>query len=908
MKLGDRYDPFFTNEYVEGKRKGKEISIQKNSMTAEHQRLEDNSHKKIPLERWGPYLSERQWGTVREDYGYYGDAWNYFPFEQSHYRSYIWGEDGIAGISDYFQNLCFSIALWNRKDPILKERLFGLGNTQGNHGEDVKELYHYLDNIPTHYYMEYLYKYPQQQFPYELIKRENKLRTKNDPEYEILDTGIFDNGEYFDVYVTYAKQDAEDIFIKIDIHNRFTESAGITVLPTLWIYNRPRNQTLSEKPVIVSTGKTSVKASHKRLGTYYLYFQPPRITLFTDNVTNTKKVTGKPNGTPFVKDAFHDAIIRKKNVAALSKRNSGTKFSPVYDYTIKAGESKTIYLRLSNKETDNAFTEGFEQIFSTRKAEADDFYNAILPPNIPDELKNIQRRAFAGLLWSKQYYHYDVERWLTTSDGITPVNDGKIYGRNHDWKHLKNQNIILIPDKWEYPWYAAWDLAFHCIPMAILDPGFAKDQLLLIMREWYMKPDGQLPAYEWQFSDVNPPVQAWAALQVYRIEKSMTGKEDISFLKKIFHKLIINFTWWINRKDASGNNIFHGGFLGLDNIGIFNRSIELPQNHRLEQADGTSWMGTYALNMMDLALEIAMVDNTFEDSATKFFEHFVLIAEALNQHGLWNEEDKFFYDILALAEGSPIQLRVQSIVGLTTLFAVSTIRKNVRDQLADFKKRTNWFENYRRKNNRFWPNEERAESDKILLSLLQQDRLKNILEHLLNEDEFLSPGGIRALSKYHEKNPYSVTIDNIAYAIQYDPGDSVSNLFGGNSNWRGPVWIPINYIIIQSIRKYGEFYGNDLTVECPTGSGVKMNLEQVADELAHRVVSLFEKDAEGKRRIYGKYNWFYQRPENKDLLLFYEYFHGDTGSGHGANHQTGWTSLVAQLISELADKNMKALK
>jgi hypothetical protein len=869
-------------------------------MTSEQQRLQENLHKKIPLEQWGPYLSERQWGTVREDYSYNGDPWNYFPFEQSHYRSYLWGEDGIAGISDYFQNLCFGIALWNRRDSILKERLFGLANKQGNHGEDVKELYYYLDNIPSHYYMEYLYKYPQQEFPYEKLRTENKLRSKREPEFEILDTGIFDNNEYFDVHITYAKQDSQDIFIKINIHNRYSESAGITVLPTLWFYNRSSNENLAEKPVITSINKTTVKATHKRLGNYFFYFQPPRITLFTDNVTNTKKVAGKTNATPFVKDAFHSAIINRKNIAALRKRNYGTKFAPVYDYDIAPGESKTIYLRLSDKEMDNAFEDGFENIFSFRKTESNDFYNAIIPENISDDRKKIARQALSGLLWNKQYYHYDVEKWLTTSDGITPVNDGKLFGRNHDWKHLKNQNIISMPDKWEFPWYAAWDLAFHCIPMAMLDPCFAKHQLLLLMREWYMKPDGQLPAYEWHFSDVNPPVHAWAALQIYRIEKTNQGKGDISFLKKIFQKLIINFTWWINRKDAKGNNIFHGGFLGLDNIGLFNRSIELPGNRRLEQADGTSWMGMYALNMMDIALEIAVVDDTFEEMATKFYEHFILIAEALNQFGLWNDEDKFFYDVLGLTDTSPVHLRIQSIVGLTTLFAVSTIQKKVRELLPDFKKRSNWIENYRRKNNLFWPNEERAEGNTILLSLVQQERLKNILQHLLNEEEFLSPGGIRALSKFHEKNHYTITLEDVEYSIQYDPGDSTSDLFGGNSNWRGPVWVPINYLIIQSIKKYGEFYGDELLVESPTGSGNQMNLKQVADELARRVISMFEKDAEGKRRLNGKHNWFYQRPENQDLVLFYEYFHGDDGNGLGASHQTGWTSLVACLINELA--------
>ena len=873
-------------------------------MTAEHQRLENNSPKRVPLEQWGPYLSERQWGTVREDYGHFGDAWNYFPFDQSHYRTYLWGEDGIAGISDLFQNLCFAVTLWNRKDPILKERLFGLGNSDGNHGEDVKELYYYLDNIPTHYYMEYLYKYPQKEFPYEDIKVQNRTRSKNEPEYEILDTGIFNNDEYFDVTITYAKQDSQDIFIKINIRNRNTQSAGITVLPTLWFYNRSSNHRLKEKPVITDYNKTTVKASHQRLGTYYLYFQKTRATFYTENITNTEKVLKIPNATPFVKDAFHDGIIRKKNVKSLRKSTSGTKFAPIYDLTIEGGASKTIYLRLSNKELTNGFEEGFENIFAIRKAEADDFYNTILPANISTELRNIQRQALSGMLWSKQFYHYDVERWLTTSDGITPVNDGKLNGRNHEWRHLKNQNIILMPDKWEYPWYAAWDLGFHCIPMAILDPGFAKHQLLLIMREWYMKPDGQLPAYEWHFSDVNPPVHAWAALQVFRIEKSMVGKGDINFLKRIFHKLLINFTWWINRKDASGNNIFQGGFLGLDNIGVFNRSIEMPGNHRLEQADGTSWMGMYALNMMDMALEIAMVDETFEDTATKFFEHFILISEALNQYGLWNDTDKFFYDILSKDGASPIHLRIQSIVGITTLFAVSIVEKKVRDKLGDFRKRTAWFEKYRKKNNRFWPNEEHTGGEKLLLSLVQQDRLKNILQHLLNEDEFLSPGGIRALSKYHEKNPYAVNIDNIEYSIQYDPGDSTSNFFGGNSNWRGPVWIPINYILIQSIRKYGEFYGDELMVECPTGSGIQMNLKQVADELTKRVISLFEKNGDGNRRIYGKENWFYNRPGNEHLVLFYEYFHGDNGNGLGANHQTGWTALVASLINELEGKKI----
>ena len=875
-------------------------------MTAEHQRLTVNANKKIPLEQWGPYLSERQWGTVREDYSNNGDAWGYFPFNHAHSRTYRWGEDGIAGISDFFQNLCFSVALWNGKDNILKERLFGLGNYEGNHGEDVKELYYYLDNVPTHYYMQYLYKYPQKEFPYKELLLENRKRSRLDPEYEILDTGIFDSNEYFDVLITYAKQNSKDIFIKIDVTNRGKKAADITVLPTLWFYNSWNYETLEKKPVITARSKTSVRAIHSRLDPYYFYFQQADDLLFTENETNTMKVAGVPNETPFVKDAFHDAIINGDNIDLLRRKKAGTKFSPVYKYNIEGGATKTIYLRLSNKIMENPFSGGVSDIFIQRKQEADDFYASILPKNISPEQSLIQRQALAGLLWSKQYYHFDVERWLTTSDGITPANAGKQQGRNHDWKHLKNQDVIAMPDKWEYPWYAAWDLAFQTIAMAIVDPVFAKHQLLLIMREWYMKPDGQIPAYEWNFSDVNPPVQAWAALQVYETEKKRTGKGDIVFLKRVFQKLLINFTWWINRKDGNGNNMFEGGFLGLDNIGVFNRSHQLSNDMQLEQADGTSWMGMYALNMMDMAVEISMKDESFEDTATKFFEQFVLIAEALNEQGMWNEEDKFFYDTLSIAGSTPLQLRIHSIVGLTSLFAVSIIEKKSLDKLNDFKKRIAWFENYRLKNKRYWPNEERSDGEQMLLSLVPQKKLIDLLTRVLNESEFLSDGGIRALSKYHEKNPYTITIRGIEYTIQYDPGDSTSDLFGGNSNWRGPVWMPINYIIIQAIRKYGEFYGNDLLVECPVGSGNNMNLEQVADLLTKRLISLFEKNKEGKRPSYGKYNWFYQQPENENLLLFYEYFHGDSGHGLGASHQTGWTSLVAQLIGEIAKNNPNA--
>ncbi len=865
-------------------------------MTAEHQRIKANNKKAIPLEQWGPYLSERQWGTVREDYGPHGDAWGYLPFNQSHYRAYRWGEDGIAGISDYFQNLCFAVALWNGKDHILKERLFGVGNYDGNHGEDVKELYYYQDNIPTHYYMEYLYKYPQNEFPYQDLINTNRSRSKQEPEYEILDTGVFDKDEYFDVKVTYAKQNPTDIYIRIDITNRNSVEAPITVLPTLWFYNRWVYTPDKEKPMLRLSGKNSVLAKHHRIGDYFFYFQTPDDRLFTENETNFHKVDNAYAKTVFTKDAFHDAIINDVNKTKLRTVKQGTKFSPVYELTLAAGETRTIYCRLTNRADDKPFSKGFENVFAVRKQEADDFYNVILPGHISVDLKNIQRKALAGLLWSKQFYHFDVERWLTTSDGLTAVNDGKKNGRNKDWTHLKNQDIIAMPDKWEYPWYAAWDLAFHCISLAMVDVVFAKHQLQLIMREWYMKPDGQLPAYEWNFSDVNPPVQAWAAMEIYRVEKETYGAGDVVFLKRVFQKLLINFTWWINRKDRNGNNIFEGGFLGLDNIGVFNRSHHFTTGMQLEQADCTSWMGMYALNMMDMALEISRHDIAFEDSATKFFEHFVLIAESLNSHAMWNDEDKFFYDTLCIAGADPLPLRIQSIVGLTSLFAVSTIDQELMDKLPDFKKRIDWFEKYRKKNKRFWPNEDRGDGEATLISLVQKERLIFLLKRLLHEAEFLSGGGIRALSKYHEANPYSVIIDGETYTIEYDPGDSTSNLFGGNSNWRGPVWMPINYLIIRSIRKYGEFYGNNLTVECPVGSGKFLNLVEVSNLLAKRVVSLFAKDDADERKLYGEYNWFYKKPGNENLVLFYEYFHGDTGAGLGASHQTGWTSLVAELI------------
>ena len=871
--------------------------------TAEQQRIDKNALNEIPLEKWGPYLSERQWGTVREDYSEGGDAWNYFPHDHARSRAYRWGEDGIAGISDYFQNLCFAVALWNGKDPILKERLFGLTNGEGNHGEDVKELYYYLDNVPSHYYMKYLYKYPHGPFPYNQLIQENARLSKLEPEFEILDSGIFNEDRYFDVYVEYAKKNSEDIFIKIEVVNRSIELASLTVLPTLWYFNSWQFSNDTEIPSIEFINSNSVEAKHSKFGNYYMYFNDASEVLFTENETNYQKLFNKPNKTIFAKDAFHEAIINGHNIEQLREIRKGTKCAPVYQLQVEGHESKVIFIRLSNELCAEPFEKDFQKIFSDRKAEADEFYESLSSGQFSEEELNIQRQAFAGLLWSKQYYHYDVEAWINSSDGITAVTDSRLTGRNHQWKYLKNQDVIIMPDKWEYPWYASWDTAFHCIAVSIIDPGFAKHQLLLLMREWYMSPNGQIPAYEWNFSDVNPPVHALAAFEVYKNEKKIKGKGDLLFLKKIFQKLIINFTWWINRKDSNGNNIFEGGFLGLDNIGVFNRNMQLPGEISLEQADGTSWMGMYALNMMDIAIEIATTDPAFEDTATKFYEHFIIIAEALNELGLWNEKDQFFYDLLSLTGQDPIPLKVRSIVGVSPLFAVSIIKNSTSEYLKDFRKRTQWFNQYRINRHKFLPDEEKSASNDIMLSLVQKDRLVNILNKLLDESEFLSGNGIRALSKYHALNQYEISVGNYDYSIQYDPGDSTSALFGGNSNWRGPVWMPINYLIINAIRKFGAFYGNEVKVEYPTHSGILMNLQEIAEELTNRILKIYKIDSNGNRPVYGQYQPFYNKKENRDLLLFHEYFHGETGRGLGASHQTGWTSIIVSLFCLMKETN-----
>jgi hypothetical protein len=875
----------------------------KNLNSAEQKRLDDNAQKEVPLEMWGPYLSERQWGTVREDYSANGDAWNYFPHDHARSRIYRWGEDGLGGISDSRQNLCFALALWNGKDPILKERLYGLTNGEGNHGEDCKELYYYLDNLPTHYYMKFLYKYPQAEFPYKDLLEINRRRNKHEPEFELLDSHIFDEGKYFDVHIEYAKNHSEDIAIKIQITNHSTEEAELMLLPTLWFRNRWHSGDLKQKPdmQLVENSKDfgTVKISHQWIGDYFLYFQNPDETLFTENETNTQRLFNVPNNTPFVKDSFHQAIVNGDAglYQLLKEKKQGTKFSPVYKIKLQGSTSQTVYLRLANEEIKSPFDKKFELLFPDRLREADDFYNSLFPDKSTAEQALIQRQAFAGLLWTKQYYHYDIERWLNGDPGLPPPANSRFSGKNAKWKHLKNEDIISMPDKWEYPWYAAWDLAFHCVPMAMIDPGFAKNQLILMMREWYMSPMGQIPAYEWNFFDVNPPVHAWAALNVYRIERTLFGKPDIDFLKRIFQKLLINFTWWINRKDENDNNIFEGGFLGLDNIGVFDRS-NLPPGSFLEQVDGTSWMGMYALNMMDIALEIALVDPSFEDVATKFYEHFVLIAASLNEVGLWDDEQGFFYDLLYLSNGNKLQIKVRSMVGLSVLFAVSIINQKKLKNLPDFIKRMDYFTNYRLKNNYYLPSQQMSEGGDVLISLVSKEKLTRILQAMLDENEFLSPGGLRALSRFHYHNPYHLHISGMDYDICYVPGESDSGMFGGNSNWRGPVWMPVNYLIIKALKKYYEYYGDSLQVEYPTGSGKMMNLKDISDAISARVVHMFEEDENGDRPVHRDSEAFYRRPENKNLLLFYEYFHGDTARGVGASHQTGWTAVVAEFIND----------
>ncbi len=868
-------------------------------VSAEGERLADDVAHKAFWKKWGPYLSERQWGTVREDYSEDGEAWDYVPHDHARSRVYRWGEDGLAGISDIYQNLCFALALWNGRDPILKERLFGLNGREGNHGEDVKELYYYLDNTPTHSYMKYLYKYPQEEYPYSQLVDINRHRAKHESEYELLDTGIFNDNKYFDVFVEYAKSGPEDILIRIKICNRGIESADITVLPTLWFRNTWAIGKVTERPDITPVGPNILSASHEETGVYYLHCEFPESFLFTENETNTERVFGVPNQSLYVKDAFHDAVLNSSFDKYLDKQN-GTKCAALYRYNIPGGESRTIKLRLADKMLgDDAFGEEFDFVMKRRVDEADEFYTQFLPEEQVSDVVNVQRQAYAGMLWSKQYYNYEIETWLNGDKGQPEPPGRRKKGRNSDWTYLFNRDVISMPDKWEYPWYASWDLAFHCIPLSRIDPDFAKKQLILFLREWYMHPNGQIPAYEWNFGDVNPPVHAWAALKIYRLEKRDTGVGDIKFLKRIFHKLLLNFTWWVNRKDSDGNNIFQGGFLGLDNIGAFDRSMSLPAGGHIEQADGTSWMAMYSLNLMDIALEIAQIDPAYEDMASKFFEHFVHIAESLNcfgEHGLWHEEEGFYYDTLHLPHGERIPLRVRSLVGLTSLMAVSVINKDLFDRLPGFKKRLLWFRDKRVNLGKYLVIEEVREGQDILLSLTPKARLVRILQKMLDEHEFLAPGGIRSISKYHRDNPFKVRVDGSEYRVDYEPGESLTGMFGGNSNWRGPIWIPMNYLFIEALKMYYKYYGDSLKVEFPTGSNNYMNLWEVAKKLSQRITSMFYTDENGRRPVHGDDKKYSDDPHFRELTLFYEYFHGDSCEGLGAAHQTGWTGLVAEMI------------
>jgi len=878
-------------------------------MTSEEKRLEEARTHQAHWKRWGPYLSDRQWGTVREDYSSNGDAWNYFPHDHARSRAYRWGEDGIAGISDNHQRLCFAVALWNGEDPILKERLFGLTGPEGNHGEDVKEYYFYLDNTPTHAYMKYLYKYPQQAFPYARLVRENQQRSKTEPEFELLDTGIFDEDRYFDVFVEYAKNSPEDILIKISISNRGPENKTIHLLPTLWFRNTWAWDKNSKKPCI-KVGKyyipaTVIEASHPTLGTRWLYCEPPQEVLFTENETNYERLFGAVNHYPYLKDGINDYIVHERK-EAVNPHHVGTKFAAYYSLKVDAGQTNTVRLRLSDDPNlAEPFGAKFHAIFQTRKCEADEFYQRITPSLLSEDARNVQRQAFAGMLWTKQFYHYVVEDWLQGDPATPPPERQK--KRNQDWIHLFSDDILSVPDQWEFPWFAAWDLAFHAIPLATIDPDFAKRQLDRLTREWYMHPNGQIPAYEWYFSDVNPPVHAWATLRVYQIEKEMYGRADVDFLERVFQKLLLNFTWWVNRKDFEGNNVFQGGFLGLDNIGIFDRSAELPTGGHIDQSDGTSWMGMYCLNMLAIALELAKSNPPYEDIASKFFEHFLYIADAMNHIGaadvhLWDEADEFYYDVLHLPHDERLHLKVRSMVGLIPLFAVETIEPETLEAFPGFRKRFEWFTNNR-------PNltkniscmEAEGIGARRLLSIVKPNKLKQILQRMLDETEFFSPHGIRSVSKYHAENPYIFEVDGYQHQVDYEPAESSSGMFGGNSNWRGPVWFPMNFLIIESLQKFHSYLGDDFQVECPTGSGQKMSLGEVATELSHRLMLIFLRNSSGQRPVHGGTQKFQTNSYWRDLILFYEYFHGDNGAGIGASHQTGWTGLVAQLIHEFGE-------
>jgi hypothetical protein len=876
-------------------------------MTAEEQRLEESRQRKANWKRWGPYLAERQWGTVREDYSPNGTAWEYLPHDHARSRAYRWGEDGIAGISDRHQYICFALALWNGRDPILKERLFGLTGNEGNHGEDVKEYYFYLDSTPTHSYMKYLYKYPQAEFPYTWLVEENRRRTRKDPEFELVDTGVFNEGRYFDVLVEYAKANVEELLIRITAWNRGPDPAELHLLPTLWFRNRWSWDGDSRRPRLskgqAPSGMSVVEVEHAYYGTRGLVAQAMPELLFTENESNFERLWGVRNPSPYVKDGINQAVVQGKK-DAVNPAPTGTKAAAHYRSVVGPGQAWTLRLRFSNQLPQDPFGENFENIIAQRIAEADEFYATVIPQGLSEDCGRVMRQALGGILLGKQFYHYDVRTWLRGDPVFPPPPPERRYGRNHQWVHLYNADVLSMPDKWEYPWYAAWDLAFHCVTLALVDPDLAKDQLILLLREWYMHPNGQLPAYEWAFKDVNPPVHAWAAWRVYKIEKRRRGKGDREFLERVFHKLLLNFTWWVNRKDAAGMNVFEGGFLGLDNIGVFDRSKPLPGGGHIEQSDGTSWMGMFCLEMLAMAFELAVEDPAYEDVASKFFEHFVYIADAMNNRGgkgirLWDKVDGFYYDVLGFGDGSHLFMKVRSMVGLIPLFAVHSLEPEVVGHFPGFRKRMQWFLDFHPRMDQLLDASQKSPGGvRRLLSLAARDRLLRVLRYMLDENEFLSPYGIRSLSKYHLDHPYAIELGGERYSVNYEPAESTTGLFGGNSNWRGPVWFPLNFLLIESLQRFHHYFGSDLRVECPTGSGQLMNLWQVARELSQRLMRIFLRRPDGTRPVYGGTEIFQHDPHWRDLILFYEYFHGDNGAGIGASHQTGWTALVAKLLQQ----------
>ena len=880
--------------------------------TPEHQRLEDDRNGKKAWKKWGPYLSERQWGTVREDYSRDGDAWNYLTHDMARMRAYRWGEDGIAGISDDQQQICLSLAMWNGRDPILKERLFGLSNGQGNHGEDVKELYYYLDATPTHSYLKMLYKYPQAEFPYQQLEKENATRGKLDREFELIDTGVFDENRYFDVFVEYARPEPEDIMMRVTVHNRGAELETIHLLPQLWFRNTwswgNSWGNSDERPVMSAAGTNRICAEHHEIGKWYLHADGQPSLLFCDNESNRRRLDQQPQAQGYLKDAFHDYLV-DENSAAINSEQTGTRAAVHYAIEIPPGESRQISLCLcrdASIDKKPISFKHFDQTFEHCIDEANLFYGHLQKDLHDEDARNVQRQALAGMIWSKQFYSFDISQWLNGDPGQPEPPAERKNGRNSDWEHLNNADIISMPDTWEYPWYAAWDLAFHCVTFALIDADFAKSQLVKLVREWYMHPNGQLPAYEWNFGDVNPPVHAWATLRVFQIDREQRGdKGDLEFLERVFHKLLLNFTWWVNRKDADGNNIFQGGFLGLDNIGIFDRSKPLPGGGHLNQADGTAWMAMYCLNMMRIALELALSFNrVYEDIASKFFEHFLYVAQAMEQRvvdtGLWSEKDGFYYDVLSTPDGSRIPLKIRSMVGLIPLFAVEVMSSKYARDLPGFAERLHWFLDYRPDLAELvsrWT--EPGQHQTMLLSLLRGERIHRLLAQMLEETDFLSDYGVRSLSRQHAEEPFEFNMDAENYCVSYEPGESESDLFGGNSNWRGPIWFPVNFMLIESLLRFHDYYGDDFRIEYPVGSGETLSLKEVALELRQRLGKLFLRDASGRRAVFGDNEKFQSDPHFRDYLLFYEYFHGDTGRGLGASHQTGWTGLIANLLQPL---------